>query len=603
MKKLQKTDVFFILVMVGILIMHLMCIFGADHFADESFYPTIPLRLINGDSLVEDEWHLTQFSSIFIYIPVRIFLAVKGSTEGIIVFLRFFYLAIHTVASVCLYAFFRKQKGWAVVAASFYYSQVPLRFMSANYHSVLALSLLIMTMCLLALYENDKLHLYLLAGVCYGCCCVCNPFECLVFLIYIALCITWSFKSKEKAKAKGKNKNTKEYELNKIKERFFGKNAFFKFTAGVAITAVVCILFFFATGGKISSLIENIPNLLNDGSHNIFASPFVAFAKKLLLTAGHINTVSLGMPFILPIFYIALLIDKKRNENSHRIVYVVLSVILSVFFIISVTLGALECSRCLAIALPFAILSTTIYILTQNKNKKLFYCMWLPSAIATIVQYLASDMHLSVMWGLIIGNIAGIFFIKDFLTELKRSTDTKEEKHKNLYKPCFALLTIGICLQLVFQCTVYVIGRTVKSDYTQLESGPYAGLMLDKSDADRTAAMLQDMDLIKEMTDEDDPVLVISEFSWMYLYLERPFATYSAWQPYSETHRLQKYFRMNPSKTPRYIYVGWIYIPRGVSAGHTIDKERATNTVNNLLNLYDCNVRELSCGYLLSVED
>lgn len=593
MKKLQKTDLLFILAMVGVLTMHLLCIYGADHFADESFYPTIPLRLINGDSLVEDEWHLTQFASLFTYIPVRIFLAIKGSTEGIIVFLRFFYLAIHTIVSVCLYAFFRKHKTWAIAGTLFYYSQVPLRFMSANYHSILALSLLFMTMCLLALYENDKLHLYLLAGVCFGCCCVCNPFECFIFAIYAIVCIVWKFKPK----------NKKEKALNEIKERFFGKSAFWKFTAGIAITATISIVFFFITGGKITTLLENIPNLLNDGGHNIFASPIKAFAEKLWLTAGHINTVSLGLPFILPVFYIALLIDKKRKESSHRLIYIILSVILAVFFTVSVTIGALKCSRCLAISLPFAIVATTVYILTEKKNKKLFYCMWLPSAIATVVQYLASDMHLSVMWTLIIGNIAGIFFIKDFVAELKQNSVDDKEKKKSIYKPCMALLTIAICIQLVFQCTIYVIGRTVKSDYTKLQVGPYAGLMLTEENTKQTAAMLQDMDLIKEMTGEDDPVLVISEFSWMYLYLDRPFATYSAWQPFSETHRLQKYYRMNPSKKPVYIYVGWVYIPRGVSEGHTINKERAANTVDNLLNLYDCNVKELSCGYLLSVEE
>jgi hypothetical protein len=127
--------------------------------------------------------------------------------------------------------------------------------------------------------------------------------------------------------------------------------------------------------------------------------------------------------------------------------------------------------------------------------------------------------------------------------------------------------------------------------------------MLTEKSTNQTTAMLQDMDLIKEITYEDEPVLVISEFSWTYLYLERPFATYSAWQPFAETHRLKKYFDMNPSKKPAYIYVGWLYIPTSVSDGHIVNKKRATTTVNNLLNLYECDVTELSCGYLMKVEE
>jgi hypothetical protein len=60
---------------------------------------------------------------------------------------------------------------------------------------------------------------------------------------------------------------------------------------------------------------------------------------------------------------------------------------------------------------------------------------------------------------------------------------------------------------------------------------------------------------------------------------------------------------MNPSKKPAYIYVGWLYIPTSVSDGHIVNKKRATTTVNNLLNLYECDVTELSCGYLMKVEE
>ena len=55
--------------MVGVLIMHLLCIIGPDYFADEAFYPSVPLRLVNGESLVSGDWHLTQFALIFTYIP------------------------------------------------------------------------------------------------------------------------------------------------------------------------------------------------------------------------------------------------------------------------------------------------------------------------------------------------------------------------------------------------------------------------------------------------------------------------------------------------------------------------------------------------------
>ncbi len=160
-KKIKKYDLLFIIGMLATLAMHLLCIYGADHFADESLYPTVPLRLMNGDSLVQDEWHLTQFISLFLYIPVRLYMTVKGSTQGIILFLRYFYLVIHTGVSVGIYKFFRKHEVWAVVATLMYYTQVPLRFMSANYHSLLALFLLLFTISLIKIYEKAFSYIYI----------------------------------------------------------------------------------------------------------------------------------------------------------------------------------------------------------------------------------------------------------------------------------------------------------------------------------------------------------------------------------------------------------------------------------------------------------
>lgn len=618
LKKLQKCDYYCILAMVVVLIMHLLCIFGPEHFADESFYPTVPLRLINGESLVGDEWHLTQFSSLFLYLPVRFWLAVKGSTEGIVLFLRFFYLAIHTTVSVGLYTYFRKYKIWAIVAAIMFYSQVPLRFMSANYHSLLALFLLLLTITLLLINKNNKLIFYLIAGFCYGCCCVCNPFECLVFPIYIVACIIWRFKPVPVINKKQGKKNNKKYKKNKNKgaaklvanknehicNKYFGKAAFVKFSSGLLIAVFISVVFFFITNGRLITLVENIPNLLNDGGHDIFESPISAFVNKIKLTFGFINDICFGLPWLLPVFYLALLFDKKRMDTKHKTIYIILSFALCLFFVVGVIVGAVNSSRCLATTLPFAIISTVCYILTENKNKKLFYCMWLPSAIGTVVQYLASDLHLSVMWVLTIGNIAGVFFVKDFINENpEKKAKFGKRRIKNSAKLCSSLVCAGICVQLFFQCGLYVVGRVPTNNSLMLESGPYKGIYVTEESYRKNNDIMKDLDVIKERSDVDDPVLIISEFSWMYLYIDRPFATYSAWQPYLEADRLEVYYYINPHKRPKYIYVGYTTIPGGVLKGHGHSVERAERYADTLKQMFDCDEEILPNGILLTVKD
>ncbi len=598
LKKLSKYDLIFIVAMIMGLIVHLSCIYGADHFADESFFPTVPLRLINGDSLVSDDWHLTQFTSLFLYLPVRIWLSIKGSTQGIVLFLRYFYLVIHTSVSVGIYSFFRKNKLWAVAAALMFYAQVPLRFLSANYHSLLALFLLLLTLTLLLLYENKNTFLYILAGFFFGCCCVCNPLECVVFGVYAIACIIWRFQKKS-YKKKYSNLSFEEAfaitQKSEIRNKFFGSGAFFKFFAGLSIVATISIVFFFATGGTISELFRNIPYLLQDEGHNIFE-----FVEKFGKTLQHFNTISLNLPFLLPVFYIILLVDKKRTNPHHKLYYVIISLMLAVFYTVGVLIGSLKNSRCLAMSLPFIIISTVCYILTENKNKKLFYCMWLPAMIANIAQYWASALHLSTMWVMTISNIAGVFFLMDFISEIK----PVDKKDVNLRKACQGILCAGICLQLVFQCSIYLIGRTVKvNEYKELERGPYAGLLLEEDNYNKNHAIMDDLDIIKARSNPDDPVWIITEFSWMYLYLDRPFATYSAWQPYLELSRIMDYYNGNPEKKAKYIYICWVYIPTGVSSGHVINQIRARYDADAIMQRLNCEYEELSHGILLTVKD
>ena len=107
-KKLKNTNFLFVVSLISVALLHLFFIFAVPFSDDETYYVTVPLRLLNGDSLVQHEWHLTQFSTLFSYLPVYIWTAIKGSAEGIFIFLRCTYLLIHTIISVVIYRFFKK---------------------------------------------------------------------------------------------------------------------------------------------------------------------------------------------------------------------------------------------------------------------------------------------------------------------------------------------------------------------------------------------------------------------------------------------------------------------------------------------------------------
>ena len=51
---------------------------------DEALYLTIPYRLLQGDSLLLHEWHVTQLASLLLLLPLRLVLALRTSTEGVL---------------------------------------------------------------------------------------------------------------------------------------------------------------------------------------------------------------------------------------------------------------------------------------------------------------------------------------------------------------------------------------------------------------------------------------------------------------------------------------------------------------------------------------
>lgn len=73
-KKLNRTDVLFIAALLSGLLVHIFYLSISPFSYDESYYAAVPFRLINGDSLVGDIWHLTQFSSLFNYLPTYIYI-------------------------------------------------------------------------------------------------------------------------------------------------------------------------------------------------------------------------------------------------------------------------------------------------------------------------------------------------------------------------------------------------------------------------------------------------------------------------------------------------------------------------------------------------
>lgn len=616
MKKIRNTDFSFVIALLSVLLIHIFYLFIVPFSQDESFYVSIPLRLVNGDSLVQHEWHLTQFSSLFTWLPVYIWNAVKGSTEGIFIFLRCVYLLIHTTVAVVIYRFFRKYGKWAIMASMIFYIQISYRIQAISYQSMYVVFLLLLSLCLISVYEKKSVKFYIFAGICFGCCCVCNPFFCFAFVLYLLVCLLWTqryklMKSVTELKTfqplKKEKKLTKRQKREQKKQKqqlidsfpdlesyncFFTKEAVLWFACGIVIVVIIAIGFFFSTGATLNSLGDNIDNLLGSSEYDIASK---SVFSKFIKTIEYFSKANLGMPWILPIIFVVLSFDTKKKCNTHRFGYLFASVLWSIMFIVMVLLSA-DIYLC-AISLPFSVISFMCYLLTEKKNKVLFYCMFIPSSIATFVQYLAADTHWATI-GIVlaVNNIAGVFFAMDLWKEMRsdslnESEVIDEKKKKFCYR---SIIIVGFCLQIIFHGLFYMYGQIPMENVAKATSGPYKGLYMSGQECDNYNKTINDLDYIKAHSGKYDPVLIASYNTWMYIHLEKPFATYTTWYRGNlDTSQLKEYYIENPKKMPKYIYI------ESPNPNSTL----VESTMNTISELFEFTKEELSNGVLLIVKE
>ena len=105
--------------------------------ADETFYLSVPLRLLRGDHLLTDEWHVTQLSGFLLAPFLVLFRLVKGDMDGVALAFRAFWLAMHLCVTAISYCLLRPRGRLSAAAASLSYGLFcPFGIMALSYNTM-----------------------------------------------------------------------------------------------------------------------------------------------------------------------------------------------------------------------------------------------------------------------------------------------------------------------------------------------------------------------------------------------------------------------------------------------------------------------------------
>ena len=538
--KLIQNFIFAVLMIMAAVFLFWKCRYGFAN-KDESLYLAIPYRLWQGDGLFVNEWNLSAFSSFLLMPFVSVYMAIAGTTEGILLNFRYIFTAVQGLCAVFMY-FKLKRYNWvgAVAAALVFFIYTPFGIMALSYNSVGIQCVAVASVLLLTNEKGAKLP-YIAAGVLFAAAVLCCPFLVAVFALYSVLVL-----------------------INTVKHNCFtldilDKKCWLWVTAGISALAVA-FLAFVLSRASITEILTGLQWLLNDPQHESQAMTEViaAYFKEIWQCNDWAPVVYAGY-MALPV--VRVFTNGKKIPDA---LYFCAGALLAAMMMAPFVTWQMYINR---VIFPVNIFGAFCVVLSDSKVvKRLFKVVWIPGMLYGICVHMASTEGflniasvslVSLMASLVIVVITGVEII---------------EKSKSGFLNLLTLCAVAAVLVMQIGATAYTryesvfwesgwFGAGMPAQTQTLAKGPEKGILATVEKEEMYGAFVDDVDALVEKHSPES-ILYISQNTWLYLVSEDVrVASFSAWLPGVDEEqmkhtiaRLESYFDMDSERLPDVIY-------------------------------------------------
>ncbi len=566
--------------------------YGAG-YVDESFYIEIVKRIMQGDRVIVDEWHFSQMASLFLYIPVKLYLKINGSFDGVILFSRLLYICVHFIIYAFIYYKLRSYKWYGLIVALLFGSYTSFAVYTLNYHTMPAHGLIIITLTLFLAEKKVSALKLLFLGIILGCVVLIQPALIFLFILYTAIVFIRFFKSKKA------NKESCDY--------VFGVRTWLIMTAAAAVLAVILFVFLGVKVGY-KDIFAVMPHFLDNSEYDLTTggNVYKFIFLKILYVAGLYGYFGAVFSIILIILAFVYKFSKKKNTRLRDIILIVSTVVLIASLIV-VSVAKLRTDEIgiviyyCAYTIPPFIFALICYILSEKPNKKYFLFM-LTGLFGSLCMDAFSDISIGVLMNL--AYIGDILIIKDLIEELRG--DEKKSIFSSPYTTCvcavlgifllwncfntYSATTNHICENFTTQMNNAVLD--VKIDYGELKGIYTTQLIKDEYDGNHED--------IKFIEDNSNGNLYIANLaSNLYLTADMKCGAYTPWYIEADFPQRQlKYWELHPEKTPDYIYINFHAYYYFVN-----EEKRNDNmfTIETVQSIADCEVTKGKGGYIIKI--
>ena len=528
-KTRRRQDIIFFFVLLAALI---FSVWKSDKgFADidEGFYLTLPIRFLQGDSLLVDEWNMSQFSGLLLLPFMAAYNALFDSTDGIILVFRWIYIAVQLLFSLYIYSCLRDRRGalWAVIPFMFY---APFNIMALSYNSM-GIQSLTAALSSLCCSKESRLRL-VVAGLFFAASVLCNPYLSVVYLIYALYTAAVFFLRKVRLRSK---------------EPVPSLSALLLFTAGCLLLALPTLALVLRE--PLEKILLALPVIFSDPEH-----PSVSFLNKLFIYIQCIfysNPYSMRAMCLLLLAAFLWLADSRFFAGKHRDLIFLLSLAGVFIYMVGIMLGRRYVN---CIMFPVNLAGLFAYLTSKKKDRRLFWFFWIPAMLYSFFTNLASNQAFyAISSSSTPATVPSILFIVHRMHE-SAFPGTLSRTVNYSSGLCLAA-TIALLLGMrSYYC--YWDAPVSRLD-VKLEEGFNAGIWTTAERAEEYENLISETRLVRE---QQGKVLYYSGDYYLYLMDSKEIAAYSAWlsvrpDTHSELWRLEKYYTLRPDKLPDYIYL------------------------------------------------
>lgn len=494
---------------------------------DEIFYISTVYRFFQGDAMLVDEWNNVQlfaFITYPVYCLIRLF---HHSNEGIVIIFRIAYLICQAAAASYCYVRM-KRFGWVrILPALFYFVTTPYNINSLSYNT-LAFGFVLLVLVTMASVEDWKpIHAFL-CGIFSAGAVLANPYAVLLFILYGVLCAVSFFRNRKRQE-----------EMNPL----LSVKSFIFVGLGAFVIFVLFVIFVFSRAG-LSEILESFSYIVMDTERK---KPFLEkFAKYFI----RIHRYYKGQVYVTAVLLAAWVLDRKKKIPGW--LYLVLEMVAALPYIVLYGFfgysSVVDVVGINYIMIPLSFVGMIAYVTAKQKDRRLFWCWYVPGLIYTLLAHFATDTGiLTVSASYMIPSAASIL-----LTWQAVHQQSRESWKRNLRSLFYIFLAV-LFLACIYLRMVYVWGDEHMPYLTaKLEEGPLKGIHTSQENEILYQNVLDDMEDL-QLT-EEDRLFVVGIAPWMYLNTDAECAAYSTWMTQETDPLIPLYYELHPEKLPTVIY-------------------------------------------------